>query len=55
MTWTRDEAQAVVSATLGYRRYLNGLDDKMYWSDFRDDDDRDDPKGGPFFTTQPRP
>lgn len=51
MALTRQQVQDIVRATVGRRVYLNGMSDKMYWSDYADRDDRDDPKGGPFFTS----
>jgi hypothetical protein len=47
----RLRAEAIATATLGHRRYLNGLDGNMYWSDLPEWDDRDDPDGGPFYKT----
>jgi len=51
MSTSRKRAEAIVTATLGRRKYLNGLDGKLYWSDFREEDERDDPDGGPFCAT----
>lgn len=46
----REWAQAVGRATKGYKIYLNGIDGKLYWSDYQDDDERDDPDGKLFAT-----
>lgn len=48
---TKKRAEEIATATFGYRKYLNGLDRKMYWSNHRDEDSRDDPDGGPFYAT----
>jgi len=48
---TRDRAGEIATATFCRKRYLNGLDGKLYWSDCRDTDPQDDPDGGPFYET----
>jgi len=41
---SREWAETLVSATIGAPRYLNGNDGMLYWSPFKDSDERD---GGP--------
>jgi hypothetical protein len=49
---TRRDAEEIRRLTIGKRQYLNGPDGgPFYWSDFRDEDERDDPGGGPFFSS----
>jgi len=48
---TREVAQAIATATVGIRKFLNGPDGALYWSVYRDDDEQDDPDGGPFYAT----
>ena len=47
---TRKRVEDIASATMGYRCYLNGASDKMYWSDVEADDESDMPCGV-FFAT----
>ena len=42
--------QNVGRATLGRKVYLNGVKGKFYWSEYDEDDERDDPEGKIFET-----
>lgn len=43
---TRRLAERIATATVGYDRYLNGPNDALYWSPYKDDDERDNgPEG----------
>lgn len=49
---TRRDAEEIRRLTIGKRQYLNGPEGgPFYWSDYRDEDERDDPGGGPFFSS----
>ena len=51
---TKHRAESIATSTYCRRRYLNGLDGALYWSDYPDKDERDDPDGGPFHATPNR-
>lgn len=46
---SRRNAERIVEATTGQRKFLNGNTGRLYWSDYPDDHDLDDPEGGPFY------
>lgn len=48
---TRRLAERIATATVGYDRYLNGPNDALYWSEFKDEDERDNgPQGARTYT-----
>jgi hypothetical protein len=49
---SREWAEVLLSATVGYPRYLNGPEGFLYWSPFKDSDERDGgPEGAPLYAT----